>query len=130
VFGKTELKKNSGHNKTMYKKHTQKTTTNVHKHMLASKPISSRSGLPFWPFACHNPACRRGPHAGKRHVGPCRWRRPRGRPTKMCGWQCCGSGSGAFLPPGSGMNFFRIPDPEVMFFGEIFFRILVLLFFV
>jgi hypothetical protein len=24
--------------------------------------------------------------------------------------QCCESGSGAFLPPGSGMNFFRIPD--------------------
>jgi hypothetical protein len=24
-------------------------------------------------------------------------------------------GSGAFLPPGSGMNFFRIPDPRGMF---------------
>jgi hypothetical protein len=27
-------------------------------------------------------------------------------------------GSGAFLPPGSGMNFFGIPDPEGKFFGE------------
>jgi hypothetical protein len=37
------------------------------------------------------------------------------------------------LDPGSGsrMSFFRIPDPKGtgMFFGEIFFRILVLLFF-
>jgi hypothetical protein len=41
-------------------------------------------------------------------------------------YQCCGSGSGAFLPPGSGMSFFRIPDPRGMFFGEIFLRILVL----
>jgi hypothetical protein len=24
--------------------------------------------------------------------------------------QCCGSGSDAFLPPGSGMKFLRIPD--------------------
>jgi hypothetical protein len=43
--------------------------------------------------------------------------------------QCCRSGSGAFLPPGSGINFFQIPDPKGMFFGEIFLRILVLLFF-
>jgi hypothetical protein len=29
-------------------------------------------------------------------------------------------GSGAFLLPGSGMNFFRVPDPESgLFFGEI-----------
>jgi hypothetical protein len=35
-------------------------------------------------------------------------------------------GSGAFLPPGSGMNFFWIPDPRGMFFGELFLRILVL----
>jgi hypothetical protein len=27
------------------------------------------------------------------------------------------------------MIFFRIPDPEVMFFGEVFFRILVLFYF-
>jgi hypothetical protein len=45
--------------------------------------------------------------------------------------QCCGfgirdPGSGAFLPPGSGMNFSRIPDQRGMFFGEIFLRILVL----
>jgi hypothetical protein len=32
--------------------------------------------------------------------------------------------SGAFLPPGSGMNFFRTWDPEGMFFGEIFFNYL------
>jgi hypothetical protein len=42
-------------------------------------------------------------------------------------------GSGAFLPPGSGNRirdeFFRILDPEGMFFGEVFLRILVLLFF-
>jgi hypothetical protein len=46
-------------------------------------------------------------------------------------------GSGAFLPPGSGIRiqyeFFphpgsQIPDPEGMFFGEIFLRILVPLF--
>jgi hypothetical protein len=30
---------------------------------------------------------------------------------------------------GSGMNFFRIPDPRGMFFGESFIRILVLKFF-
>jgi hypothetical protein len=35
-------------------------------------------------------------------------------------------GSGAFLPSGSGMNFFRIPDRRGMFFVEIFLRILVL----
>jgi hypothetical protein len=40
--------------------------------------------------------------------------------------------SGAFLPPGSGMNFFpdpgsRIPDQRGMFFGENFLRILVIL---
>jgi hypothetical protein len=36
--------------------------------------------------------------------------------------------SGAFLPPVSGMNFYRIPDPwgTGIFFGEIFSRILVL----
>jgi hypothetical protein len=39
--------------------------------------------------------------------------------------------SGAFLPPGSGMNFFRIPDlgsriQGVFVFGEIFLRYLVL----
>jgi hypothetical protein len=44
-------------------------------------------------------------------------------------------GSGAFLPPGSGsgMNFFWISDPGSIgyryVFGEIFLRILVLLFF-
>jgi hypothetical protein len=39
--------------------------------------------------------------------------------------------SGDFLPPGSGMNFFRIPDPgsKEHVFGEIFLRILVLQFF-
>jgi hypothetical protein len=41
--------------------------------------------------------------------------------------------SGAFYPldpgSGSGMNYFRIPDPRGMFFGEIFLRILVLKFF-
>jgi hypothetical protein len=30
------------------------------------------------------------------------------------------------LRSGSGMNFFRIPDPRGMIFGEIFIRILVL----
>jgi hypothetical protein len=54
--------------------------------------------------------------------------------------QCCGSGIRCFFTPwiwdpgsGSGRNFFRIPDVESrilgvpgMFFGEIFFRILVL----
>jgi hypothetical protein len=36
--------------------------------------------------------------------------------------QCCGSGSGAFSTPGSGMNFSgsQISDPEGMLFGEIF----------
>jgi hypothetical protein len=40
-------------------------------------------------------------------------------------------GSGAFLPPGSGsgMNFFRIPDPRGMFFGEIFKESLFFIFF-
>jgi hypothetical protein len=33
--------------------------------------------------------------------------------------QCCGSGSGALLPPGSGMNFIWIPDPAPLF-GETF----------
>jgi hypothetical protein len=44
-------------------------------------------------------------------------------PVQYCTKQCCGPGSGAFLPPGSGINYFRIPDrwipdPEGMFFGE------------
>jgi hypothetical protein len=40
---------------------------------------------------------------------------------------------GLFLPPGSGMNFLRIPDPADMFlvrFSQIILRILVLLFFI
>jgi hypothetical protein len=38
-------------------------------------------------------------------------------------------GSGAFLPPGSGMNFFRIPDPApfLMTFSYNIFRIHVML---
>jgi hypothetical protein len=46
--------------------------------------------------------------------------------------QCCGSGSWIrcfFIPPGSGMNFFRIPDRESQFrspfFGEIFLHYLM-----
>jgi hypothetical protein len=43
--------------------------------------------------------------------------------------QCCGSGAFYPLDMGSGMNFFRSPDPEGMFFGEIFFRSLFFYFY-